>query len=123
MLYIFLKLGQFFRFFSETQKPKVFLSCVLKKPHTNKLKRGELFKMCINKSCQKTTTLAGRQQSLDRSNFKVFSKVGQTSRSRPQGQKLWHHVKGLVISNTHMQYESPITSGKKVMAKVKFVQK
>ena len=52
---------------------------------------------------------------------KVFSKVGQTSRS--QGQKLWYHVKGLVTRNTHMQYESPITSDKKAMAKVKVFQK
>ena len=49
--------------------------------------------------------------------FKVFQKVGQTSRSR--GQKLWYHVKGLVTRNTHVQYESSISSGKKVMAKVK----
>ena len=28
-------------------------------------------------------------------------------------------VKGLVIRNAHVQYESPITSGKEVMAKVK----
>ena len=40
-------------------------------------------------------------------------------RSRSQGQKLWYHVKGLVTRNTPVQYESPITSGKKVMAKVK----
>ena len=32
-------------------------------------------------------------------------------------------VKGLVTRNTHVQYESPITSGKKVMAKVKVFQK
>ena len=50
---------------------------------------------------------------------KVFSKVGQTSRSRSQGQKLLYHVKDLVTRNTHVQYESLITSGKKVMAKVK----
>ena len=30
---------------------------------------------------------------------------------------------GLVTGNTHLQYESPITSGKKVMAKVKVFQK
>ena len=36
-----------------------------------------------------------------------------------QGQKLRYHVKGLVTRNTHVQYESPISSGKKVMAKVK----
>ena len=48
-----------------------------------------------------------------------FSKVGQTSRSRSQGQKLLYHVKGIVIRNTHVQYESPIPSGLKVMAKVK----
>ena len=37
------------------------------------------------------------------------------------GQKLGYHVKGLVTRNTvtHVQYKSPITSGKKVMAKVK----
>ena len=39
--------------------------------------------------------------------------------SRSQGQKLLYHVKGIVTRNTHVQYESPITSGKKVMAKVK----
>ena len=57
------------------------------------------------------------------SRLKFFSKVGQTSRSRAQGQKLWYHVKGLVTMNTNVQYESPITSDKKVMAKVKVFQK
>ena len=52
-----------------------------------------------------------------------FSKVGQTSRSRSQGQKLCFHVKGLVTRNTHGQHESPITSGLKVMSKVKVFQK
>ena len=32
-----------------------------------------------------------------------FSKVGQTSRSRSQGQQLWYHMKGLVTRNTHMK--------------------
>ena len=76
-----------------------------------------------NKSCQKTTTLAGRQPSLNSSKGSSFSKVGQTSRSRSQGQKLRYHMKGLVTRITHVQYESPITSGKKVMAKVKVFQK
>ena len=53
---------------------------------------------------------------------KVFSKVGQTSRSRSQGQILWYHVNGLVTKNTHVQYESPITSGLRVMAKVNVFQ-
>ena len=57
------------------------------------------------------------------SKVKVFSKVGQTSRSSSQGQKLWYHVKSFVTRNTHRQYESLITSGKKVMAKVKVFQK
>ena len=73
-----------------------------------------------NKSCQKTTALAGRQPSLNSS--QSFSKVGQSSRSRSQGQKLWYRVKGLVTRNTQVQYESPITSGLKVMAKVKVFQ-
>ena len=57
--------------------------------------------------------------------FNFFSKVGKTSRSRSQGQKLGYHVKGLVTRNTHVQYESPITSGLKVtvMANVKVFQK
>ena len=50
---------------------------------------------------------------------KVFSKVGQPSRSMSRGKKLWYHVKGCFTRNTHVQYESPISSGKKVMAKVK----
>ena len=37
-----------------------------------------------------------------------------------QGQTLRYHVKGLVTRNTHVQYESPITCGKKFMSKVKF---
>ena len=32
-------------------------------------------------------------------------------------------MKGLVTRNTHVQYESPTSSGKKVMAKVKVFQK
>ena len=67
--------------------------------------------------------LAWRQPLLNSSKDLIFSKVGQTSRSRSQGQKLWNQVKGLVRRNTHMQYESPITCGKKVMAKVKVFQK
>ena len=47
-----------------------------------------------------------------------LSKVGQTSRSRSRGQNLWYHVKALVTRNTHVQYESSIPSGKKVMTKV-----
>ena len=46
-----------------------------------------------------------------------FFKSMSTLRSR--GQKLWYHVKGLVTRNTHVQYESSISYGKKVMAKVK----
>ena len=44
-----------------------------------------------------------------RSNFKVTV----------QAQKLRYQKKGLATSNTHVQYESSISSGKKVMAKVK----
>ena len=54
---------------------------------------------------------------------KVCSKVGKTSRSRSQGQKLWYHVKGLATRNIHVQYESPISSRLKVMAKDKVFQK
>ena len=48
-----------------------------------------------------------------RSNFKV--KAIRSQIMVPQ--------KGLVTRNTHVKYESPITSGKKVMAKVKVFQK
>ena len=36
-----------------------------------------------------------------------------------QGQKLWYHVKGLVIWKINMKYESSIFNGLKVMTKVK----
>ena len=52
-------------------------------------------------------------------NVKVFSKVGQTSRSRSQGKKLWYQLKGLVIRNTHVKYESPTSYALKVMTNVK----
>ena len=48
-----------------------------------------------------------------RSNFKV-----KVTRSL-----LCYHVKGLVTRNTHVQYESPISPDKRVMAKVKVFQK
>ena len=51
--------------------------------------------------------------------LKFFLKIGQISRSGSRGQKLWYHVKGLVTSNTHVQYASSISYGKKVMAKAK----
>ena len=50
---------------------------------------------------------------------KVFSKVGQRSRSRSQVQNLWYCWKGLVIRITHATYERLISKGKKVMANVK----
>ena len=44
-----------------------------------------------------------------RSNFKV-----NVNRS-----KFWYPCKGLVTRNVHMKYESPTSSGKEAMAKVK----
>ena len=35
-----------------------------------------------------------------------------------QGKKIWCQVKDLIIRNTDMPYESPISSGLKVMTKV-----
>ena len=55
--------------------------------------------------------------------LRFFLKVGQTSRSRLRGQKLWYQVKGLITRNTHLQYESYISPGKRVMAKVKVFKK
>ena len=51
---------------------------------------------------------------------KVFTtkKVGQTSRLRSQDKQLCYHVKGLATRNTHLQYESSITSGLEEMTKV-----
>ena len=51
------------------------------------------------------------------------SEVGQTSRSMLRGKKLLSHVKGLVTRNTYVRYESPISSGKKVMSKVNVFRK
>ena len=35
------------------------------------------------------------------------------------GQKLWYHVKGLVIRNTHSKYEGPTSDCIKVVVNVK----
>ena len=43
---------------------------------------------------------------------------GQGHRVKNYGTK-WNTVKGLVKRNTHVQYDSPTSSGLKVMAKVK----
>ena len=52
-------------------------------------------------------------------NVKVFSKVGQRSRSRSQVQNSWYRWTGLVIRITHAKYERLISNSKKVMANVK----
>ena len=39
------------------------------------------------------------------------------------GQKLWYGVKGLITRNAHVKYESPTSSGKEAMAKVKVFEK
>ena len=39
--------------------------------------------------------------------------------SRSQGQKLLYQVRGLVVRNTHVKYESPTSDGLKVMTNVK----
>ena len=37
-------------------------------------------------------------------------------------QNLWFHQKCLVIRNTHVKYDSPMSNGKKVMCKVEVFQ-
>jgi hypothetical protein len=46
-------------------------------------------------------------------------KVGQTSKSRSRGQTFWYQYKGIVIRNTRMKYESPITYHSKDMPNFK----
>ena len=53
-------------------------------------------------------------------NVKVFSKVGQRSRSRSQVQNLWNRWKGLVIRITHAKYERLISKSKKLWPMLKF---
>ena len=55
--------------------------------------------------------------------IKICSQECQSSKPRSRGQNLRYHVKGLVTMNTHVQYENPISSGLKVMTKVKVFQK
>ena len=50
--------------------------------------------------------------------FKVFQKYVNL---QGQGHKVKNY--GLILRNKHVQYESPITSGLKVIAKVKVFQK
>ena len=54
---------------------------------------------------------------------KFFSKVGQKLRSRSRGKKICFQQKGLAKINPHVKYESPISFGSKVIAKVKFFSK
>ena len=50
---------------------------------------------------------------------KVFLKVGQISRSRSLGQKVWYAQKGLVTRNTHVKHESSTYSSSRVIGQVK----
>ena len=51
--------------------------------------------------------------------FKIFTKVGQGSRSRSQGQIFWYGWKGLATRKTHAKCEGPGSNNAKVIAKVK----
>ena len=53
--------------------------------------------------------------------FCVFTKVGQRLRSRLPVHKFWYAWEGLVTSNTHVKYESPISQRfQKLWTKLKF---
>ena len=52
-----------------------------------------------------------------------FFKSMSNFKARVTRLKIMVHVKGLVTRNTHVQYESPNSSGKKVMAKDKVFEK
>ena len=45
----------------------------------------------------------------------------KNSLKKSLGTHKWYHMKGLVTRNTHVKYESSISYGSKVMAKVKFL--
>ena len=57
--------------------------------------------------------------SKDIAQVKVFSKLGQSSRSRSQGQKSWYQKKGLFMRYLYVKYQNPIPYGSKDIAKVK----
>ena len=50
--------------------------------------------------------------------FKIFTKVGQGSRSRSQGQIFWYGWKGLDTRYTHVKFETPVANSLKVIGKV-----
>jgi hypothetical protein len=56
--------------------------------------------------------------SKDIAKVKVFSKLGQSSRSRSQGQKSWYQKKGLFIMHLYLKYQSSSAYGSKDFAKV-----
>ena len=49
-------------------------------------------------------------------------KLGQSSKSRSQGQKSWYQKKGLFIMHLFLNYQSPNTFGSKDIAQVKVFQ-
>jgi hypothetical protein len=49
---------------------------------------------------------------------KVFSKLGQSSRSRSQGQKYWYQKKGLLIMHLYLKYQGFSAYGSKVIVQV-----
>jgi hypothetical protein len=57
--------------------------------------------------------------SKDIAQVKVFSKLGQSSRSRLQGQKSWYQKKDLFMRYLYVKYQSPIPYDSKDIAQVK----
>ena len=79
-----------------------------------KVTRSKIMAWC-ERSCHKEYTCEVWKRCLSRfisyEQGSSFWKVGQTSRSRSLGQKLWYDVKGLVTRNTHVKYESLVSHG------------
>ena len=95
-------------------------SCFISKSNFKVKNDGTMYKVTRNTHVQYLSPISSGLKVM--AEVKVFSKVGQTSRSRSQGKKLWYHVKGLATRNTHALCESPIISALKVIAKVKVFQ-
>jgi hypothetical protein len=60
--------------------------------------------------------------SKDINQVNVFSKLGQSSRSRSQGQKSGYRKKGLFIMHLNLKYQSPKTYGSKDITQAKVFQ-
>jgi hypothetical protein len=79
-------------------------------------RKGALYNASICVKYQSPNAIGSK----DITKVKFFSTLGQSSRSRSQGENFWYTMKGLFMKYLCVKYQMPVPHGSKDIARVKF---